>query len=82
MAPDIAVASPFRDGHQVETKLKHDLPPIDDFYWDDLPLDVLIRFDALPPKTQGLFAVHLKPNEDSRAYCKEQIKPLKSAAGR
>jgi hypothetical protein len=50
----------------------------DDFYWDELPLEVLIRFDALPRPVQKLLAIHLKPNEDPQAYCKERIKRLKS----
>jgi hypothetical protein len=43
----------------------------DDFYWDELPLDVLIRFDALPRQVQKLLAIHLRPNEDHQAYCKD-----------
>jgi hypothetical protein len=50
-----------------------------DFYWVELPLDVLIRFDALAPLSRRLFAEDLKPNEDPRSYCKERIKCLKSA---
>jgi len=42
----------------------------DDFYWDELPLDVLIRFDALPASVQRLFAENLMPHEDPRSYCK------------
>src|SRR5690349_13771272 len=51
----------------------------DDFYWDELPLDVLIRFDALPVAAQKLFVKDLKPDQDAQAYCKERIKHLKSA---
>jgi hypothetical protein len=51
----------------------------DDFYWEELPLDVRIRFDALPPSVQGLFAEDLMPHEDPRTYCKERVKRLTSA---
>jgi hypothetical protein len=51
----------------------------DDFHWEELPLDVLIRFDVLPASAQALFAVDLKPDEDRRTYCKERVRRLKSA---
>jgi hypothetical protein len=52
MVSDIAVGPSLRKQHLVHAKLKLDLSPIDSFYWDDFPLDVLIRFDALPPSVQ------------------------------
>jgi hypothetical protein len=51
----------------------------DDFYWDELPPDVLICFDGLPSSVRRLFAEQLKPHENPQAYCKERIKRLKSA---
>jgi hypothetical protein len=51
----------------------------DDFYWDELPLDLLIRFDDLPSPVQKRFLEDLMPHEDPWSYCKERIERLKSA---